>query len=71
MHVCRQDDVWDVVVNDDWNMANLREFLGLRLALTSDFSFVIDNSLLHKRKEGFYLCKSIPFPRCIHIKQVM
>lgn len=57
-------------VNDDWNMGNLREYLGLRFELKGEYSFVINGNPLRKRKERAFLCKNIPFPRCIHIAQI-
>lgn len=69
LHVCLQgDEFQDLAVNDDWSLANLREYLVLRLGLIGDYTFVVDDILVRKRKESSVLCREIHFPRCISIK---
>ena len=68
IYVCKQDDVWDISVNQDWNMGNVREYLAVRFELREDYDFVIEGKPLRTRKKSSFLCKSIPFLRCIHIK---
>ena len=69
LHVCMEsDEVHDFVVNDNWSLANLREYLVLRIGLQGDYTFVVDNILVRKRKESSLLCREIHFPRCIFVK---
>ena len=70
LHVCMQgDEVQDLAVNDNWSLANLREYLLLRLGLKTDYNFVVDGISVWKHKESTILCREIHFPRCIYIKQ--
>ena len=62
VQICNKDDVWDVTVNAEWTMSNLRVYLGLRFDLKGDFTFVVDSSAVHRRKEESFFCKSLPFP---------
>lgn len=70
LHISMQGgDVEDVAVNDDWSLANLRNYLVLRFSLSGDFSLVINGRVVRKRQEGSFLCKEIAFPGCVSIKQ--
>lgn len=69
LHVCEQGgDVQDVAVNDNWSLANLREYVGMRFGWKGDFIFVVDGIAMRKRKESSFLCREIHFPRCITIQ---
>ena len=41
VQICNKDDVWDVTVNVEWTMSNLRVYLGLKFDLKGDFTFVV------------------------------
>ena len=62
-----EDIVQDVTINDDWHLANLREYLVLRFQLCREFSFVINDKHVRQRKEKVFFCKDIE-SRCIFVK---
>ena len=62
VQVYNEDDVWDVTVNPEWTMSNLKVYLGLRFDLKGNFTFVVDSSAVRRRKEESFFCKSMPFP---------
>ena len=71
VQICNEDDVWDVTVNAEWTMSNLRVYLGLKFDLKGDFTFVVDSLAVHRRKENSFFCKSLPFSQLIQIKQAL
>lgn len=69
LHVSMQDkDVQNIAVNEDWSLANLREYLALRFGLKGDFSFVINGIAVRRRKERSLFCTEINFPYYINVK---
>ena len=61
-------DVEEVAVNDDWSLANLRDYLVIRFSLSRDFTLVINEKVVRKRQEQSFLCKDITFLGCVAIK---
>lgn len=58
-----------ITVNDNWHLRNVREYLSLRYNLNYEYSFVIDSSVVRKRKEKSMFCKDISFPQYISLKR--
>ena len=63
------DEVHDFAVNKNWSLADLCEYLVLRISLTGNYTFVVDNNSVRKRAEKSVFCKGIQFPRCILIHE--
>lgn len=52
LHICiPSNEVHDVVVNGNWSLANLREYIALRFGQNGDFKFVVDGIPVCKGKE--------------------
>ena len=70
LHIFMQNKEEQIInVNEDWSLANLREYLALRFGLKGNFSFVINGISIHKRKERSIFCKENTFPhQYIHVE---
>lgn len=69
LHICLPSgEVQEVEVNESWSLADLREYVALHFGWKSEFTFLVDGVAIRKRKERFFLCREIHFPRCIYIK---
>lgn len=59
-----------IVVNDDWNFANLRERLVMRFNLRGQFKFVIEGRPMRYRSENLTLCISLDSPRVLSLRHI-
>lgn len=70
LQVCIQEgDVREFNVNDDWHLGNVREYLALHFGLKEEYSFVIENHLVRRRREKSMFCKDFTLPRYISLRR--
>ena len=70
LQVCIQEgDVREFNINDDWHLGNVREYLALYFGLKEEYSFVIENHLVHRRREKSMFCKDFTLPRYISLRR--
>ena len=50
VQICNKNDLWDITVNVEWTLSNIRVYLGLKFDLKGNFTFVVDSSVVRKRK---------------------
>ena len=55
-------DLHEINVNDDWHLGDVREYLALRYSLKNEYTFVIDNNVVHRQKEKTMFRKDLIFP---------
>ena len=66
LQVCvHAGDLHEINVNDDWHLGDVREYLALRYSLKNEYTFVINNNVVRRRKEKTMFCKDLIFPRYI------
>lgn len=58
-----------VVVNDDWNFAQLRERIVMSFNVRYQFKFVVSNRPMRHRSEKHTLCVSLEPPRVLSLKE--
>lgn len=53
---------------NDWHLGDVREYLALRYSLKDEYSFVIDNNVVRRRKEKSMFCKDLIFLQYIDLQ---
>ena len=54
-----------ILVNEDWHLGNLRDYLVLHFSLEANFKFCIDNFIVRAHREKLMFCKNYGAPQII------
>ena len=60
-----------ILVNEDWHLGNLRDYLALQFSLEAYFKFCIDNFIVRACREKLMFCKNYGAPQIICVNNEM
>ena len=58
-----------ILVNDDWHLGNLRDYLVLQFSLETNFKFCKNDFIVRARREKLMFCKNYGAPKIIGVNE--